>query len=382
MNCLGIQFLSTSPWSSPYWFRRQHFALQLARQGHSVLYVDPQRSVVQMGKQYGIGVLRDPQFRSVMEPMDDARHFAVFRPPLAWPYHVRSRVGSVLNKFRLSMSVRSAARGFLGDRPYCQVVYNPLDLLVLDKKKPILYEIVDRFDAYPEYSSMQGFIAHWHNRACVLASKIVVTAESLIPEGFEDKVTIIPNGVDHPLFSRGREQPCPADLERVPSPRAVYAGALLDWFDFDLLTETARKLPDVQFVLLGFPEREYVFDSSNIHYLGQKAQRDLPAYYAHSQVGFIPFRINELTRHVNPLKLYEYFSAGLPCVSIPMDPIQQMEARGVLSLAVGADAFSAAIAAQLRDGMASDAVQARDYISTQHSWEHLAHQFEQVLMDG
>jgi len=32
-------------------------------------------------------------------------------------------------------------------------------------------------------------------------------------------------------------------------------------------------------------------------------------------VGIIPFKVNELTRNINPIKLGEYLSAGLPVVS-------------------------------------------------------------------
>jgi glycosyltransferase involved in cell wall biosynthesis len=380
MNFANVLFLSTSPWASPYWFRRQHFARHLARRGQKVLYVDPQKSSVQLARQRGVGALVRPEHKSRLDRISEGGHFAVFRPPLAWPYHVRSRTGSVLNKCRLAVSVRATAWAFFGGESYVQVVYHPVDLLVTDRRQPILYEIVDRFDAYPEYADMRSFIYHWHCRACALASKIVVTAESLIPAGFEEKVTIIPNGVDHTLFSKGIELPCPPDLARISSPRAVYAGALLDWFDFELVTETARKLPDVQFILLGFPEREYTFESPNIHYLGQKAQSDLPAYYAHSQVGIIPFRVNDLTRDVNPLKLYEYLSAGLPCVSIPMDPIKHLAAGGVLSLVEGADAFAAAIREQRRAADEPDAIRARNQIAAQHSWDHLSRQFEQVLI--
>ena len=40
-------------------------------------------------------------------------------------------------------------------------------------------------------------------------------------------------------------------------------------------------------------------------------------------MGLIPFRINELTRNVNPIKLREYFSAGLPVVSTRLPECSQ-----------------------------------------------------------
>jgi hypothetical protein len=39
-------------------------------------------------------------------------------------------------------------------------------------------------------------------------------------------------------------------------------------------------------------------------------------------VGIIPFKVNELTHHVNPIKLREYLSAGLPVVSTAMPEVE------------------------------------------------------------
>ena len=41
----------------------------------------------------------------------------------------------------------------------------------------------------------------------------------------------------------------------------------------------------------------------------------IPSYLRHFSAGIIPFKKNELTAAVNPVKLYEYSAAGLPTVS-------------------------------------------------------------------
>lgn len=50
-----------------------------------------------------------------------------------------------------------------------------------------------------------------------------------------------------------------------------------------------------------------------------------PAYCKQFDVGLIPFKINELTLAVNPIKLREYLAAGLPVVSTPMPEVQVYE---------------------------------------------------------
>ena len=58
--------------------------------------------------------------------------------------------------------------------------------------------------------------------------------------------------------------------------------------------------------LSGMPEHQL---------LGRKPYAELPPYCKAFDVGLIPFALNELTRNVNPIKLREYLSAGLPVVS-------------------------------------------------------------------
>ena len=47
----------------------------------------------------------------------------------------------------------------------------------------------------------------------------------------------------------------------------------------------------------------------------RRPYEELPRYCKSFNVGLCPFKVNELTMHVNPIKLREYLSAGLPVVS-------------------------------------------------------------------
>jgi transcriptional regulator of aromatic amino acid metabolism len=49
--------------------------------------------------------------------------------------------------------------------------------------------------------------------------------------------------------------------------------------------------------------------------LGRKPYRELPGFCKAFSLGLLPFAINDLTRNVNPIKMREYLSAGLPVVS-------------------------------------------------------------------
>jgi len=65
-------------------------------------------------------------------------------------------------------------------------------------------------------------------------------------------------------------------------------------------------------------------------------------------VGLIPFKLNELTVAVNPIKLREYLAAGLPVVATPLPEVALY--KELVAIADGAEAFAAAIESVLETG--------------------------------
>ena len=67
----------------------------------------------------------------------------------------------------------------------------------------------------------------------------------------------------------------------------------------------------------------------NIYPIGTRLRDDLPAYLQYAQVGIIPFNLKKyptLLNPVRPLKLLEYLSAGLPCISVAWKELEHMNA--------------------------------------------------------
>lgn len=130
---------------------------------------------------------------------------------------------------------------------------------------------------------------------------------------------VSPHGVDHALFAAALDPATaiPADLAAIPGPRIGFYGTLRDWVDFELIAAVAKARPQWSVVLIGqqLGDLSALRGIPNIHLLGQKPHHALPAYCKGFDVGMIPYRIDERMPFVNPLKLREYLSAGLPVVS-------------------------------------------------------------------
>ena len=166
---------------------------------------------------------------------------------------------------------------------------------------------------------------------------------SVNPSTFES-----PHGVDHALFARALDDrtAVPADLAALPGPRLGFYGTLRDWVDFELIAQVARARPGWSIALLGqvLCDMSAIRDLPNVHLLGQKPHHDLPAYCRGFDVGIIPYRIDERMTFVNPLKLREYLSAGLPVVSTPVPEVKRFSSpAGLARIAETPAQFVAAV---------------------------------------
>lgn len=184
------------------------------------------------------------------------------------------------------------------------------------------------------------------------------------PQTFES-----PHGVDHAQFSRALDPATvvPRDLEAIPHPRLGFYGTLRDWVDFELLAHIARERPSWQIVLIGqeLCDTAQIRGLPNVHLLGQKPHHELPAYCKGFDVGIIPYRIDERMQFVNPLKLREYLSAGLPVVSTPVPEVRRYP--DLARIAATPDAFIAAVEQALREGTPERRA-ARSAAMTNETW--------------
>ena len=191
-----------------------------------------------------------------------------------------------------------------------------------------------------------------------------------------------PHGVDHALFARALapETVVPADLEAISHPRLGFYGTLRDWVDFELLAHIARARPSWQIVLIGqeLSDTSAIRGLPNVHLLGQKPHHELPAYCKGFDVGIIPYRIDERMQFVNPLKLREYLSAGLPVVSTPVPEVRRYPAFA--RIAATPDAFVEAVEQALREGTPEKRA-ARSAAMIDETWAARVAKVEQTLAE-
>jgi glycosyltransferase involved in cell wall biosynthesis len=146
---------------------------------------------------------------------------------------------------------------------------------------------------------------------------LIVTSREL-RETFGKDAEIIPNAADFDFFHNAPGgtggSACLAT-----DPIVGYYGAIAEWFDLDLMAEVAASRPQYSFVVIGEVTLDRIGklkNLPNVHLLGEKPYRELPGYLRQFAVCTLPFRMNRLTRAVDPVKP----SAKSECRSHPRTP--------------------------------------------------------------
>jgi glycosyltransferase involved in cell wall biosynthesis len=186
-------------------------------------------------------------------------------------------------------------------------------------EKLVVYYCIDEWSqfSYIDEARMLRAEERLVDRADVIFASCEALAER--KRARNPRTYLAPHGVDHALFARALDDATevPADLAALRPPVIGFYGTLQDWVDYELIAWLAGRHPEWSFALLG----QALVDTSklaklpNVHLLGRKPHAALAGYCKGFAVGMIPYVLGERMKYVNPLKLREYLSAGVPVVS-------------------------------------------------------------------
>ena len=200
-------------------------------------------------------------------------------------------------------------------------IRDPLQAYILDliQYKYSIYRMADNdsgFDNYNKYyADLERSVAQKVDLVLYTAMELKDRVHDLRPR----QSMLFPNGVDLQHFINA-DKSMPPEYQDIPTPIVVYAGSIDFWFDFDLINSLTKALPDVTFVLIGpngHLSRKFI-PRRNLHHLGSIQYDQLPKYLSNATIGIIPFNVGkfpDLVNSINPIKLYEYLSCGLPVVA-------------------------------------------------------------------
>lgn len=241
--------------------------------------------------------------------------FAVFSP-LAIP----GKIGTTISGRFLASQVQRAAAKMNIRRPLVWIACPP-GAVAVDGLRPagVVYQRTDRHESFT--ADMHDQIAGYDLWLKARSDLTVYCSQHLFEEEAAQcrQACLVEHGVDFESFAEAgkanHEQP--EDMQELPRPRVGFVGGIdRHTFDPDLFLDVAKRLPGMQFVLVGGCSLKRGWcDLSNVALLGRKPYEDVAAYMAACDVLIMPWNKNRWIEACNPIKLKEYLAVGRPIVS-------------------------------------------------------------------
>jgi ribonuclease BN (tRNA processing enzyme) len=197
-----------------------------------------------------------------------------------------------------------------------------------------------------------------------------------------------PSSIDKAHFGQARGPLAePADQAKIPHPRIGFFGVVDERLDIELLRALSQNHPTWHFVIIGPVVKidpAILPRTANVHYLGGKDYKELPAYLKGWDIATLLFADNESTKFISPTKTPEYLAAGNTVVSTPIrDVVRPYGDLKLVHIADNAKDFGAAIEKALAQRHDADWRQRTDdYLATiswDQTWQDMVNLMQQRL---
>lgn len=193
----------------------------------------------------------------------------------------------------------------------------------------------------------------------------------------------IPNAanITHSQKALDSQLPVAGILADIKKPVIGYFGNIERRIDYNLLSELLQQNPDKNFVFVGPIDIDYldhpVFKTPNISLKGAVPYEEMPAVLKGFDVAIIPFKKDDVSNAIFPLKLFEYLGSGRPVVSTDFN-IDLREFTGdTVNYCSSVAEFSEALNTALND--TADLQQKRLAVAAENTWEHRILEIENLL---
>jgi UDP-galactopyranose mutase len=245
------------------------------------------------------------------------------------------------------------------------------------------------YDCMDELSAFKAAPAHIKQMEVCLLSRadLVFTGGYSLYKAKKDlhhNIHAFPSSIDKSHFFKAREfKEDPEDQLPISRPRFGFYGVIDERFHISLIDRLSSLRPDWNFVLIGpvikidpatLPQKE------NIHYLGSKNYKELPAYLAGWDVAILPFELNESTKYISPTKTPEYLAGGKPVISTSItDVVTPYGKLGLVYIADTAEEFIDAAQKIFKNKNKEEWMKKVDEFLANISWNKTWHKMSRLI---
>jgi teichuronic acid biosynthesis glycosyltransferase TuaH len=311
-------------WQTGLVTSKQHYIRRLAKDNSRVIYAEVPKSIfhILISKKILSNIynfLFEERFYESEENIWVMKSYTLF------PYSRKFSLfdSLLLNKFNQLSVLRQIKKCFkkiefndpvlLSYYPFIHPVIKKINF------KKIIFHVVDNWMAFNVPRSMNSLI-----KKMTITADVTITSSSLMHKElskFSEDVYLLDHGTDLDLFKpvinfEIEEHKLICDMKK---PIIGYYGALHK-IDFNLVFEVSKIHNDKSFIFIGPISGEQgiknnLIPPKNVFLFESLSREELPNILVGLDLFWMPFKNNEITKYMLPIKIFEVLSAGLPVIS-------------------------------------------------------------------
>ena len=212
----------------------------------------------------------------------------------------------------------------------CIYITFPDQIELIDKidkyEGMVIYDCMDNHAAFIVDKDKKKQLINQEKRLIEKADFVLCSSkklENVLCERYGDanneKITIVRNGYNSTINDY---------VERDSSVRKdkfvlAYFGTISSWFDFNILLESIKDFPNIEYWLFGPVVGTSIPCNRQIVYKGTVEHSELQSVIQDADVLIMPFIVNDIIESVDPVKLYEYINFNKNIITVYYDEIQR-----------------------------------------------------------
>jgi len=199
-----------------------------------------------------------------------------------------------------------------------------------------------------------------------------------------DNTYFVPNGTDLNLRSLNKTitYPLHQKLDGISSPIIGYLGTVERRINYELIQDVITSNPDKSFVFAGPISENFVpellYKMPNVYFIGPIAHAEVEQVISNFDVAIIPFKKDEVSNTIFPIKLFEYLSAGKAVIATDFNNDLEEYTEDSVYYCGDAVSFSVAIDEALEND-SEQRKQIRKTLARKNTWEIRAEQISIIL---
>lgn len=339
--------------------RPQKLAIELAKQGNRVIYVNP---TARLNKDVGV------EFTQVARGVLSA---TLSVPSVVPPYD--AVLATDRTELYLSALAILRSTGGVLDAWIAPMLPFWVDLAMAARSSwgwQIWYDRMDHWEGFERVGTAYGAA---EARLLDQAELLTATASALIPAS---GANLIPNACDAGFAALPATK-----LDASPDSRSTigYVGAIAEWFDVSAVVAVAA-LPEVTVQLYGAvsPEADVTMlrQMRNVTFHGEIPHSKVCDAIDSLDVCLLPFELRPLTLSTDPVKVYEYLARGKAVVASALPELERF--ADVVAIADGsADFAGCVVSAIAANSVESSSLRRAAVVS--HTWTARASAVDALL---